>query len=199
MELSEVKDIIVSFAAIVTAGTAYFGLQKWKAELKGKADFETARALSKSIYALRNELDACRAPLITPSEFPNGYHAKLKHTNEEVGDAYSHIYKNRWSFVVNTLNGFDTATLEAEALWGKTIKDKTNALKDCVWDLRNYIDAFVDDKYSGGAHFHIDPDFAKEVRNGVSRLKREDNKLTIKIQEAIEGIEDVIKPHLARK
>ena len=131
-------------------------------------------------------------------EFPEGYAGALgKNTREEEGQAWAHIYTNRWEPVGKAVQAFDVATLEAEALWGKNIKEKAMALKKCVRSLNVDIEAYISDKYSGGENFQ-DKDYAKDVKDGIWETKPDDNKLTQEINSSIEEIESVIRPYLSR-
>lgn len=195
---SIIKDITLAGAACVTAYVALTGLGKWQKELSGKANFDVARELAKSIYALRDEISYCRSPFTAAHEFPEGYKGALgNHTAEQEGQAWAHVYAKRWEPVGKAIQAFDTATLEAEALWGKDIKDKALALRKCVRSLQVDIESFINNKYSGGENFR-DRDFAKEVEYGIWDIKAEENKLTQKINSAIEDLESVIRPHLSR-
>lgn len=69
------KDLALAGAAVVTAWVAVLGLRKWREELRGKTDFEVARALARATYKVRDDLAACRMPLIRSSEFPADYSA----------------------------------------------------------------------------------------------------------------------------
>ena len=112
--LSIIKDFTISCAAIVTAYVAYTGLEKWQKELRGKANFEVARALIKSVYKLRDEIGYCRSPFISAHEFPDGYMGvRGNHSNEEEGEAWAHVYTKRWEPVGKTIQEFDAAVLEA--------------------------------------------------------------------------------------
>jgi hypothetical protein len=193
-----VKDIALSGAACVTAYVAYTGLGKWQKELNGKANFDVARALAKSIYALRDEISYCRSPFTAANEFPEGYKGALgKPSPEEEGQAWAHVYSKRWEPVGKAVQEFDAATLEAEALWGREIKGKALALRKCVRSLQVDIEAFINNKYSGGESFK-DRDFAKIVEHGIWDIKADENELTQRISTAIEELESVIRPHLSR-
>ena len=195
---SIIKDIALAGAAVTTAFVAYSGVEKWQKELKGKANFEVARELIKSIYKLRDELGYCRSPFIAAAEFPEGYRGPLGNcTPDERGQAWAHVYSKKWVPIGNAMQGFDAAVLEAEALWGNGIKDKANELRQCVRYLQVDIEAIINNEYSDGEDFE-DRDFAKKVRSGVSDTKSKDNELTSKINTAIEGLETEIQPHLAR-
>jgi hypothetical protein len=67
------KDLAIAGAAVTTAIVAYRGLQKWREELRGKADFEVARGLVRATFKLRDEIQSCRSPLIRGAEYPQGY------------------------------------------------------------------------------------------------------------------------------
>lgn len=196
---SIVKDIALGSAAAITAYVALTGLEKWQKELRGKANFEIARLLIKSIYHLRDELGHCRSPFISAHEFPEEYNAKGlgRHTSEEEGQAYNHIYSKRWAPVGTALQEFDAALLEGEALWGASIKEKGLVLRQCVRSLQVDIDCVITNKFSGGEEFK-DKDYAKKVRAGVSASRAEDNELSNRINAAVEGLEQEIRPHLAR-
>lgn len=196
--ISAIKDIFLAGAAAATAYVAYTGIEKWKTELRGKAYFDIARALIKSVYKLRDELEYCRSPFISAHEFPDGYNGALgKRTREEDGQAWAHVFSKRWHPVSEAIQEFDTATLEAEALWGSGIKEKSLSLRQAVRELQVSIDAVIEDKYSGGENFK-DREFGKKMRANISSAKSQENELSIKINEAIEGLENEIRPHLAR-
>ena len=193
------KDLALAGAACVTSYVAITGLGRWQQELNGKANFDTARDLAKSVYGLRDEIKYCRSPFISAHEFPEGYSgASGNNTREEEGQAWTHVYSKRWKPVRKAVRALDVATLEAEALWGKDIKEKVTALKACVRSLNVDIDSFISDKYSGGESFK-DRDYAKDVREGIWENKPENNKLTQDINTAIKDIESVIRPHLSRR
>lgn len=193
------KDAIVALAAAVTGSVAVIGLSNWNRELRGKAAFEVARSLARATYKLRDELRNCRAPFLSAGEFPEGYRGPLGQTSpQEEAAALAHVYGNRWKHVYEALESFDTNTLEAEAMWGANIRQKTDALRQCVRELRVAIDAIVEDTAQRGENFKADRDFAKEMRSKVSTSSGAENPLTQRIESAIEGIEGVIRPHLKR-
>lgn len=196
---SILKDVIIAGAAGTTAFIAYMGLDKWQKELRGKANFEVARELIKALYKLRDELSYCRSPFVSASEFPDNYYnvTTEKRSNEDEGQAYAHVYSKRWEPVGKAIQDFDAYLLEAEALWGPTIKEKAKELRQCVKNLRVDIEAFINNKYSGGEDFQ-DKEYAKEIRASISDMKSKENKLTNEINAAIESLEPEIRIHLSR-
>ena len=197
---SILKDLSLALAACVTAYVAFTGLEKWKKELRGKANFEVARALIKSIYKLRDEITYCRSPFIRANEFPDNYKGTLgKHSNQEEGDAWAYMYGKRWEPVVLSNEEFDAATLEAEAIWGSAIKEKTEELSKCVRTLNAAINAAISDKYSGGEDFR-NRAFAESMNaNRSASILDKDNKLSMEIEKSILALESEIRPHLSRE
>ena len=197
--ITAVKDVLLGGAATATAIVAVVDLQNWRRELKGKAEFETAFRFIKSAYKLRDELHICRSPLIRMHEFPEGYVSTSgKNTPEENAQALAFVYKNRWEPVWSAVQDFDAHTLEAEALWGSEIKGRAEQLKSCVRELNASIDAVISDKMNGGEDFKSDKEFGKEMRQNVSATHKDENPLTKRIADAIDGIEKIVRPHLKR-
>lgn len=194
------KDILLGLAAIVTSSVAIIGLQSWRTELRGKADFEIARGLARATYKLRNELESYRAPFVRGGEFPDSYHQNRTKTAAEEAQGWAHVYANRWKFLATALEEFDSHTLEAEALWGPTARMKAEALRDCVASLNSATEAVISDKVQGGADFRADPEFGKQMRSQVSSPRSDKtNELTARITAAVGDIEAMLRPHLARK
>jgi hypothetical protein len=197
--ITAVKDVLLGGAATVTAIVAVVGLQNWRRELKGRTEFETAFRFIKSAYKLRDELHICRSPLIRMHEFPEGYFGSdTQNTAEENAQAWAYVYKNRWEPVWSAVQDFDAHTLESEALWGSDVKKRAEKLRACVAELNTSIDAIINDKQSGGEDFKSDPEFGQQMRSNVSATRKDDNALTKQISDAIESIEDAVRPHLKR-
>jgi hypothetical protein len=197
--ITAVKDVLLGGAATATAIVAVVGLQNWRRELKGRTEFETAFRFIKSAYKLRDELHICRSPLIRMHEFPEGYvGSKTQNTAEENAQAWAYVYKHRWEPVWSAVQDFDAHTLESEALWGSDMKERAQKLRACVAELNTSIDAIINDKQVGGENFKSDPEFGQKMRLNVSATRKDDNALTKQISDAIESIEDAVRPHLKR-
>ncbi|QHS35588.1 hypothetical protein GWQ43_05630 [Alcaligenes faecalis] len=195
---SIIKDIALAGAACVTGYAALAGLGAWRTELRGRAYFDVARQLAKSVYVLRDRMSYCRSPFTAAQEFPEGYRGGLgNHTNKEEGDAWAHVYANRWEPLGKAIQDFDTASLEAEALWGQEINTQCTELRGCVRSLQVDIEMFIRDKYRGGESFK-NAEFARKIEAGIWDTKDEHNALTQRINRAIEKIETLLRPHLSR-
>ena len=130
-------------------------------------------------------------------EFPEGYDALGAQSSEKEGQAWAHVYAKRWEPVGKAVRAFDTATFEAEALWGNDVKQKATDLRKCVRSLQVGIEAFIRNQYSGGENFQ-DRKFAEKIESVIWDFKAEENEFTQRIDKAIEEIELVIRPHLSR-
>jgi hypothetical protein len=191
------KDVIVACAAAVTAFMAVVGINRWRDELKGKAEFEVARTLIRASYKLRDEIAIARSPLVRPAEFPSAYWASKQHSPEEEAQAWAHVYNNRWEPVAEAQRAFEAASLEAEALWGSQIRDRAEALRMCAHDLWVGMETVIDNARSGGENFESNREWAKQVRAVVSASSSAtDNALSNRITAAVRAIEDDIRPHL---
>ncbi|MEQ5839125.1 hypothetical protein N0A02_06690 [Paraburkholderia acidicola] len=195
-----IKDVVLAVAAVVTALVAVRGVSGWLRELRGRTEFESALALMKATYSLREALFSCRAPLILAGEFPSGYSQVTDGSNaEKKGKAYAHVLGERWSAVVATLSEFDARSLESEAIWGKDIRDATESLRKDVNTLYAAIVSYIDDAYIGGENFKEDPAFGIRVRRDVFASRdASDNALSNRILSNIQRIEMFASPHLGR-
>lgn len=194
------KDIVLALAAIVTATVAVKGLTTWNRQLRGTAGFEVARALARSAYKVRDTLQDCRSPVLSDHEFPPGHHeAGVKRSPEHEAKGYAFVYTNRWSAVWQAMQEFDTNVLEAEALWGQSIRIATDPLRKVVREVNVAIDAFIANAASGGADFLSDKDFGKAMRSTVSAVRTDaKNEVNSKLTASVQTIDDQLRPHLQR-
>jgi len=196
---SIIKDVIVSIAAIVTASIAVFGITSWRRELKGKSDFDAARRLMKSTYMLRDSISAARDPLISGYEFPEDYEGALGETTaEDKAKAYFHVFNNRWKPIIEALQEFDTAALEAEAIWGAEIKVKTNTFRKTLNKLQASKQMHVQNMLHDNNY--LDENMAQTIHRDLFDTVRmgEENQLSNDIEAAIKAIEEEARPHLKR-
>jgi hypothetical protein len=198
--IATAKDIVLALAAVVTATVAVKGLNTWNRQLRGTADFDVARCLAKAAYKVRERLQSCRSPLLSAQEFPPGYYdGEGKRSPEQDASGYAFVYSNRWSPVWDAMQEFDVSVLEAEALWGKPIREATDSLRIVVHEVNVAIDAFVADAASGGEDFSSDREFGKKMRSIVSAHPTDsENELNKKLAAAVQAIDDQLRQHLQR-
>jgi hypothetical protein len=189
---SAVADVVTAAATLGAVIVAGFGLQAWKKELKGRADFDTARMLAKDTYALREALKGYRSPLYSASEFPEG--------DTSSAEGWAAMFQNRWRPLSEALSKFDSSALEAEALWGSSAQEKATRLRRCVITVFVATESFVEDKRLRGANFEADEAFGLRTRAELAGSADSDtNAMSAEIGRAVKEIEDFLKPHLSRK
>ena len=195
--VSIIKDIILSIAAVATVSLAIYGVRSWSRELRGKTEFEVARLLLRSTYKMRDVISAARAPFISAGEFPKGYGGALaKSSNQEEAEAHHHVYKNRWEPIWEALQQYDATALEAEAIWGSGIKEKTNEFRSCLNDLDTSRDFRI--SYLQSGRTNLDDDFAKKVHQDLHATRDSDDELSVKLRNTLDDIEQEVKPRLKR-
>jgi hypothetical protein len=188
--ITATKEVLLALAAVGTATVAAFGLNTWKRELRGRVTFEVARELAKATYKLRDEIRFCRSPFISAHEFPDG--------DSGSAAAYEHLFNRRWAPVVDAVSAFETAALEAEAMWGKECRVLTDKLIGCVKTLRVAMESFVEDRLVDGRNFQNDKDFGRRTRaDAFGSYDSTDNELSRSILAAVAAIESMLKPRLA--
>jgi hypothetical protein len=194
------KDVVLAIAGVLTAVVALVGLKTWSRQLRGTADFEVARKLAKATYKLRDEIQIYRSPWIRSSEFPEGQReGGSTNPTETRANAYGHVFSARWQPVYAALQEFDTQTLEAEALWGISVRTKTDELRRLLRLLWAATESYIDNERSGGEHFKSDRDFGVKIRAEMfASTQAQDNELSNKFQYAVQAIEVELKPHLKR-
>lgn len=193
------QNLSIGIAALGTAYIAYKGLGTWREQLRGSANFETARSLAKSTYRLREAVQRARSPFISAAEFPPGYSAVGSKTSREEADAYIYVFRNRWQPISEALQEFEVYVLEAEALWGNQVRSTSGKLLHVINQLNGGIHTLIEDKVADGQLFHNDREFGVRIRQTVFGQPNDlDNKTTQELRKAIEAIDDLARPHLSR-
>jgi hypothetical protein len=132
------KDAMTGIAAAVAAGVAVAGLKTWKRQLQGTATYDVSRRLLRSVYRLREEIRALRSPFMSGGEISSAMKAAAidpppsglpgKEANEAA-------YDIRWRRVADAQVAFAAEILEAEALWGGSIRQLADELLGCTGQL----------------------------------------------------------------
>lgn len=196
--LPSLSGFAAAFGTLLLGIAAIKGVNQWKAEIRGRTEFEAAKNFLLSAYKLKKELTACRHPMVSSGEFPDGYEP-LKLDPQYRAEAYAHVYNNRWRYVSNSIIEFDAASLEAEVLWGKQASQLSINLRKCAARLRASIDSYVRDMAANGAHFRSNPEFRRKVEQDIFYPGlEEENELELLLSRAIDSIENFAKKHLPR-
>ena len=167
------KDVIIAGAAIFTAYVANKGINKWRSEESGKADFELSRRIGKAIFRMRDAMKNARAPFVIASEFPEGYNA-LRATTAERASAWAHVLNERWAPVRDCAIEIQSLRNEAEALWGSVIIPMLDKLLNIANTLRVAMGSYIQNEHSGGQNFDKTPRIWKGNKRAVVRYGERD-------------------------
>lgn len=192
---SSLAEIITAWAAFIAAGTAAIGVNTWRAELKGKAEFEIARNLMRSVYKARESIAHIRSPFIMAMEFPEEYRsAQPRPTREQAQSGYAFVYQKRWDRLTPTIEELGVLSLEAEVLLGKEVSDAVAQFRRCIVRLNVSLQDFIEEK--GEPTRSPDREYSKKIRADVCDAKEDDNELTQEINRTISALESLMVKHL---
>lgn len=195
------KETISILAPIIALIIAGLGLQTWKRQLCGKSEYDVARKLLIATYKYREAIQSVRHPFMDISETPDPPENDPQLSDERRKRYYSitTAYNKRWDKVTEARIEVDTELLEAEVLWGDSIKKIYRNLfsvgKKLFIDLRHYLNNISPDS-SVKLNYNNDIIYAKLI--GENEFS-EDDKFTNDLIKSINNIEKELKTHLNRK
>ena len=195
------KDVILTFAAVVGALVAFFGLKTWQKQLKGRTEYELARRLLRAVYKVRDSVHMVRNPWIPEREVyeslkETGIEAERKNIDSRF-ISESAVYDTRWKKVTEALSDLKVETTEAEVLWGREINEQIKPLHDCVNKLALNIHLYLTQVKEGDGS-GLDKKDKEEIFDTIYRLADipEKDPFAGKLQDAITQIELFVKPYL---
>ncbi len=146
--LQIIKDGVTIAATTIAAVVAILGLKAWRAQLKGKTEYDLARRLLIAVYKIRNAIYTVRQPFKPAGEIysalkDGGYEEKdILDENRNVNirnidgrTVDKAVYVSRWKVVDEANAAFEVEYMEAEAMWGKEINDVLKDFIKCRTDL----------------------------------------------------------------
>ncbi|MNF70528.1 hypothetical protein D3C84_524390 [compost metagenome] len=192
---SSLAEIITAIAAITGAITAAIGVNTWRSELKGRAEFDAARNLMRSIYKSRQCIASIRSPFIFANEFPDEYKTtSSSRTPEQEANGYAHVFKKRWEPLSPAIEEIELNMIEAEILLGKDVAQATKEFMQHVRRLQVSIETFIEEKAS-----HIEPtdkSFSITLRRDIFDSKSKDNELSQSFESSVSSLERLMVKHL---
>lgn len=118
--LTTLKDIILITGSLTTIVLAFYGLNKWKKEYKGKVKYVLAQKTLKIIYTLRDRFKGVRSNFIFAHEFPKGYDPR----DDDPIEGEKYVFENRLNPLNETYNELLSLLPEIEVEFGKKVRDK---------------------------------------------------------------------------
>lgn len=143
---SVVKDTILTAAAVVAGYVGLRGLNTWRRQLAGNAEYELAKSALTCLYRLRDVIEVVRNPLASYSQEPDLPAEQLKNMDAKQKEWYAYVqmYEKRWAPVVEAKSQLDVLLFEMEAIWGREVVAKFKPLSQIVddlhWAIRDHID-----------------------------------------------------------
>jgi hypothetical protein len=202
--VSIVKDIATIASLAIAAIVAIKGLQTWRRQLQGTADYDLAKRLLKAAYRLRDSLQAVRNPFMSAGEIQHAMKEaglEFKPTDEQFNAASTAAaYQLRWKPVVEAYQALELEVIEAEALWGPSAKSAIIAIRKTVNSLSVAIDLTLRDMQPG-ARGILD----NESRQTFQRIlysishKPEDDAFLKELTDATAEMEAIARPYLKRQ
>lgn len=199
-----IKDVIVASAAIATSFVAWRGVEKWRSEESGKADFDLARRLGKAVYKYRDALRAARTPLVSRSEYPADFNHGGAST-AELEAAWSYIFRARWKPLQEAAAEVRLLSHEVAALWGEQAHQAVDELLRSANVVYFSMVSYVANEKSGGKNFANMPEVASRIadqlfdsgwRQDEEGNYVEGNKLTAHVDQAIKDLMDILRTKL---
>jgi hypothetical protein len=199
----DIVDLVAPLCAISATRIAYSGLQTWRRQLHGTAEYECARRLYRSVLKVRETIENLRAPLVTPSETDAAFKDAGIDLHREPFKRddrwFGVVYSRRWSPVSKAYTEFTAELLEAEVLWGSEVRAPEADVRGCLNDLLGAIEFFVE--MSGSTESDADTlKTRQDARAVVYRRYRGEVKDDFgqRLDRCVTAYEQILRPHLSR-
>lgn len=203
--LKGLKEIVITLTAITGAIVAIWGLRTWKAQIKGKTEYDLARRLLKAIYEVRESIRIIRAPFISSGEIEKamqdaGYsEQEIKQKNHSY-ESDQAVYQSRYKYLADSLSELRVELLEGEVHFGKEIHERMKPLNECVGKLRVNINRLIrSKKRENQGSYKLTSEESKEKDEVLYERSQnpDEDAFTKEVHLAVEELEEYIKPHLS--
>lgn len=194
-----IRDIALLIFAAIGSFVALSGLRAWKIQLKGRSEYELAKRILKSVYALREAISRVRNPFVLANEMYSALKEKGITIKENEFDKwnFSVVFEMRWNDISTSLNDLRVSEIDAEVLWGKSISNSLDKLYKIVLVLNLNIQEFLQlNKREDYSQKHKDLlDKCKTIVYDRGKKNEPDN-FTQKVNDIIKEIEDSLRKYL---
>ncbi|MHA7879225.1 MAG: hypothetical protein ACX931_05525 [Saccharospirillum sp.] len=200
--LSEIKDIAVGLSAVFTAFFAFKGISTWRAELKGRSEYQIAKDTLRAVYRVREAFKHVRGPAIYGYEYPEEMTNTQGHLKNEFKHAgTAHVYEKRWKVLHEAFVDLEKCHLEAMVEWGSEYQDVIVPLRKCRVDVQLAIQHLLSRYQNPHEPDWMNVDEQKE-QQAILYYGGENSKyntFTPKIDDAVTKFEVWLRPHVSRK
>jgi len=168
--ISDLGNIVTATAAVAGVVIALFGLRGWRDELHGRADFELARRVMRSVYEVRNRIRQMRTVVSTES-----FETRYERFNSKAGELDSELF-------------------EAEVLWGDTLHGPKESLKERVSTFR----LALSDRYDEKNGFELTETRHQELNAICDGYGRKNDRFDEETERTVSEFEEALRPYLKR-
>lgn len=197
--VSAIREVLLLAVTAWGVSVAARGLNTWKEQLKGSAEWELARRLLRAVYRLRDALDDVRNPFMSAGELA-GARATLgsdeagKNEAENLNDSTIAAYQVRWESARKAVAELQVELVEAEVLWGQEAKASMEPLRHCWVNLFSHLQFHL----RGLSGRPPSAALADKVDKTVFASLGEDDVYAAELRAAVEKAENLIRPKLRR-
>jgi hypothetical protein len=199
--LNVIQAVAVSAGAALTAFFAWRGVDTWRRQLKGRAEYEAARAALRSAYRVRDALSIVRSPFMTSGE-QAAAGAEVDPQLSELDPSSSETqarrqaagYQVRWRAVASALSDLDVARVEAEALWGASAADCFAELRGCASELNASLTMYL--RREAQPRWHASSDDFDEKLFRTVFAGGDGDIYSARVQRSLESVEAYFRPRL---
>ena len=197
-------DIGMTAAVLYGAWLAKQGLDTWRRELHGKAEYEIARRLLRSIYEVRYTLSSLRSSLITSSESPLSIGRQGITMSAKRMDAYTLeiVYQNRMRRLDEPMARLRVELLEAEAIWEKRLSGADEAFRKVIQKLPISFARYLRARGGDESPTRERSELLQKIESVIwkdSFEKPEDDEFAQEVNTVVEEFEDLLRPYLRPK
>lgn len=198
--VANASNIVVGVSAVVIGGVAFFGINRWRQELKGKARFEVARNVMTLAYKVQADLKWLTSPITRLEEY---YGRPIQENeNPNVSALLNEWYarKKRLEPVIEDLPKLEEAGWEAEIVLletsGSQVKETITVFKRRYAQTRVAIDQYFDLQCKGvnGADISRDQELLTKCRNNIYSTDEDD--VSREIEQAMSKLSSALKIHI---
>ena len=203
--LSVLKDLVLIIASLVGICVAIRGLNTWRRQLDGQADYDLSRRVLVSLFKLRDRIQNVRNPMMMAYEMPQPPEdERTRMSNEQIRFYGTRsAYESRWNSVDEVRLALYPDLLESEAIWGTELKDLFSVVFKLQHELLVHTKYYLDS---------INPDSDPDMRKSKAEIYKkqrdiiydlstneEDDEYKLELLKAVGDIENYLKPKLKQQ
>jgi hypothetical protein len=183
---------INSLVAVGALVVAIVGLNTWRAQLRGTAEYELARRVLRAVLNVRDKISEVRNPLVSASETESDQEGPPIGTLDETLRAgQRRAYERRWNNLVKARSALRLELLEAEVLWGAAIRTPERQLNECIGELFAAMHLLVNPRPTGLPDRYFAVVYEGTTTDGHDEFGD-------KVMSAVESFERILRPHIGR-